>query len=150
MLSSEARSEIQALMAQYPRPRSAILPALYVAQREHGWLPPDVQAEIAEIFGLEPMEVYAIAGFYNMLYKKPHGKYHLEICTNVSCMLRGAEETAEALKEKLHINFGETTDDGNFTLIWSIKLYNIASRRKHMRNLQLIFRPGIFIITLTS
>jgi NADH-quinone oxidoreductase subunit F len=116
MLSPEARSEIQALMAQYPRPRSAILPALYVAQREHGWLPPDVQAEIAEIFGLEPMEVYAIAGFYNMLYKKPHGKYHLEICTNVSCMLRGAEETAEALKEKLHINFGETTDDGNFTL----------------------------------
>ncbi len=116
MLSSQARTEIQALMAQYPRPRSAILPALYVAQREHGWLPPDVQAEIAEIFGLEPMEVYAVAGFYNMLYKKPHGKYHLEICTNVSCMLRGAEETAEALKEKLHIDFGETTPDGNFTL----------------------------------
>jgi len=75
MLSPEARSEIQALMAQYPRPRSAILPALYVAQREHGWLPPDVQAEIAEIFGLEPMEVYAIAGFYinfGLIYKTRH------------------------------------------------------------------------------
>ncbi len=116
MLSSNARSEIQALMARYPRPRSALLPALYVAQREHGWLPPDVQAEIAEMFGLEPMEVHAVAGFYNMLYKEPHGQYHLELCTNVSCMLRGANETAEALKAKLHIDFGETTPDGNFTL----------------------------------
>jgi len=62
------------------------------------------------------MEVHAVAGFYNMLYKKPHGQYHMEICTNVSCMLRGAEETAEALKEKLHIDFGETTPDGVFTL----------------------------------
>lgn len=103
-------------MAQYPRPRSAILPALYIAQNEIGWLPNEVMDEIARIFDMEPMEVYAIAGFYNMFYKEPKGKFHLEICTNVPCMLRGAGKMADYLKEKLGIGFGETTPDGTFTL----------------------------------
>ncbi|RME84409.1 MAG: NADH-quinone oxidoreductase subunit E, partial [Caldilineae bacterium] len=116
MLSDTARTEIQALMGRYPRARSAIVPALYVAQREIGWLPTEVMDEIASIFDMEPMEVYAIAGFYNMLYKEPKGRFHLEICTNVPCMLRGANEIADYLKQRLGINFGETTPDGNFTL----------------------------------
>ena len=116
MLSDSARSEIQTLMAQYPRPRSAILPALYVAQQEIGWLPDEVMDEIAEMFDMEPMEVYAIAGFYNMFYKEPKGKFHLEVCTNVPCMLRGAGEIGDYIKQRLGIGFGETTEDGTFSL----------------------------------
>lgn len=116
MLSTAARNEITALMATYPRARSAIVPALYVAQRELGWLPNEVLDEVASLFAIEPMEVYAIAGFYNMLYKEPHGQFHLEVCTNVPCMLRGAEELAEHLKQRLGIEFGETTADGAFRL----------------------------------
>ncbi|NOX62476.1 MAG: NADH-quinone oxidoreductase subunit NuoF [Chloroflexi bacterium] len=116
MLSDTARSEIQALMGRYPQPRSAILPALYVAQREIGWLPTEAMDEIATLFGMEPMEVYAIAGFYNMLYKEPKGRYHIEICTNVPCKLRGADKMAEHLQKRLGVGFGETTEDGQFTL----------------------------------
>ncbi len=116
MLSDSTRSEIQALMARYPRARSAILPALYVTQRQIGWLPNEALDEVARLFDMEPIEVYAIAGFYNMFYKEPKGKFHLEICTNVPCMLRGANEVADYLKERLGIGFGETTEDGNFTL----------------------------------
>ena len=116
MLSDSARSEIQNLMAQYPRARSAILPALYVAQQEIGWLPDEAMDEIALLFGMEPAEVYAIAGFYNMFYKEPKGKFHLEICTNVPCMLRGSGKIADYLQERLGIGFGETTADGNFSL----------------------------------
>ena len=116
MLSPSAITEIQALMAQYPRARSAIVPGLYVVQREIGWLPNEALDEAAALFDMDPMEVYAIAGFYNMLYKEPHGKFHLEVCTNVPCMLRGAEKLAEHLQRRLGVEFGETTPDGNFTL----------------------------------
>jgi len=116
MLSTAARTEIQTLMARYPRARSAIVPALYVAQQEIGWLPNEALDEVADLFGIEPMEVYAIAGFYNMLYKEPHGKFHLEVCTNVPCMLRGAEGLAEHLKQRLGVEFGQTTADGVFRL----------------------------------
>ncbi len=103
-------------MARYPKPRSALVPALYVAQREAGWLPNEALDEVAGLFDIEPMEVYAVAGFYNMLYKEPHGKFHIEVCTNVPCMLRGSEKLAEHLQERLGVKLGETTADGNFTL----------------------------------
>ncbi|NUQ36395.1 MAG: NADH-quinone oxidoreductase subunit NuoF [Caldilineales bacterium] len=116
MLSDSVRSEIQALMGQYPQPRSAILPALYAAQRQIGWLPNAALDEIAGLFGVEPMEVYAIAGFYNMFYKAPKGQFHLEICTNVPCMLRGAGDLVAHVQEKLGIKLGETTADGQFSI----------------------------------
>ncbi len=90
---------------------------MYVAQREVGWLPPDVMAEVAELFGLDATEVGEFASFYHMLntHREP-GQYHIEICTNVPCMLRGSGKLADALKERLGIDFGETTADGKFTL----------------------------------
>jgi len=116
MLSPEVKEEIRQVMKKYPDPRSALVPALYIAQREAGWLPPAVQDEVAALFDLEPAEVHAVAGFYNMLYKDPHGKYHLEVCTNVGCKLRGSDKIVDHLKFKLGIDFGETTADGLFTL----------------------------------
>jgi NADH-quinone oxidoreductase subunit F len=117
VLSDNAKAEIRALQARYPVPRSALGPALYVAQREIGWLPASVLAEVAELFGLEMTEVGEFASFYHM-YKthEAPGQYHIELCTNVPCMLRGSGVLAERLKERLEIEFGETTHDQQFTL----------------------------------
>jgi NADH-quinone oxidoreductase F subunit len=117
VLSEKAVADIRALQARYPVPRSALGPALYVAQGEAGWLPSDVLAEVAGLFGLDPTEVGEFASFYHMLnsHREP-GQYHIEICTNVPCMLRGSGVLAETLKGKLGIGFGQTTPDGVFTL----------------------------------
>ena len=117
MLSEQAKNEIRALQARYPVPRSALGPALYVAQREVGWLPAEVMAEVGALFGLDEAEVGEFASFYHM-YKthEAPGQYYIELCTNVPCMLRGSGVLAEQLKERLDIAFGETTHDRQFTL----------------------------------
>jgi NADH-quinone oxidoreductase F subunit len=117
VLSEQAKAEIRALMARYPVARSALGPALYVAQREVGWLPAGVLEEVAALFGLEPADVGEFASFYHMLntHHEP-GQYHVEICSNVPCMLRGSGRLGEALKVRLGLDFGETSEDGKFTL----------------------------------
>jgi len=114
VLSEKAKAEIRALQARYPVPRSALGPALYVAQREVGWLPPDVMAELGELFGLDATEVGEFASFYHMLntHHEP-GQFHIEICTNVPCMLRGSGVLAGALKERLGVGVGTPV-----TLAW--------------------------------
>ncbi len=117
MLSEAAKVEIRKLMARYPDPRSALGPALHVVQRELGWIPPEAEEEVAALFGMDPTEVHAFVGFYNMYYKEPKGIYHLEVCTNVSCKLRGADSCAHHLMKALGLNgWGETTQDGLFTV----------------------------------
>jgi NADH-quinone oxidoreductase subunit F len=117
MLSDAAKVEIRKLMAQYPDPRSALGPALHVVQRELGWIPPEAEEEMAALFGIDPTEVHAFVGFYNMYYKEPKGVYHLEVCTNLSCKLRGADSCAHHLMKVLGLNnWGETTQDGLFTV----------------------------------
>jgi len=117
VLSDKAKAEIRALQARYPVPRSALGPALYVAQREVGWLPADVLAEVAALFDLDATEVGEFASFYHMYntHREP-GQYHIEICDNVPCMLGGALKLADLLKERLGIDFGQTTPDGKFSL----------------------------------
>jgi NADH-quinone oxidoreductase subunit F len=126
VLSEKAIAEIRALQARYPVPRSALGPALYVAQGEVGWLPQEVMAEVAGLFGLDPAEVGEFASFYHMLNTQAEpGQYHIEVCTNVPCMLRGSGVLLETLKEKLgivpaedaaHQNPIGTSDDGMYTL----------------------------------
>ena len=116
-LSEEAKTEIKKLQGRYPHPRSALMPALTVAQKENGWLSPDVMEEVAAFLGLPPAEVAAVASFYTMYRLKPTGKYLIQVCTNISCSLLGAEHLVEHLSEKLGIAEGETTRDGKFTLI---------------------------------
>ncbi|HMN31025.1 MAG TPA: NADH-quinone oxidoreductase subunit NuoE, partial [Caldilineaceae bacterium] len=118
MLTDEIRAEIREAMARYPagRQRSAVLPALYIIQREFGYCPVDAQNELAEMLGLEPAEVGAIVGFYNMFHEEPKGEFHIEVCTNVPCMLRGAGACMHHLEEKLGIHHGEKTADGQFAL----------------------------------
>jgi NADH-quinone oxidoreductase subunit F len=118
MLTEPMRQEIEELMARYPegRQRSAILPALYVIQREFGYCPIEAQNELAEMLELEPAEVGAVVGFYNMFHEEPMGEYHIEVCTNVPCMLRGAGKCLHHLEERLGIQHGEKTEDGKFAL----------------------------------
>jgi len=104
-------------MNKYPRKRSALIPSLQLAQKEAGYLSNDTICEIARIFELTPNEVYEVATFYTMFYKKPVGKYVIQVCTNISCLLCNAEDIVSHLTGKLGIRFGETTPDGKYTLL---------------------------------
>ena len=118
MLSSDARARIDREIAKYPadQKQSAVMSALTIAQREHGWLSNALMDEVAGILGMPPVAVYEVATFYTMYDLKPTGRFKLTICTNLPCALSGATEAAERLKSRLGIDFGETTADGRFTL----------------------------------
>lgn len=119
MLSAESLKKIDTELAKYPpeQRRSVIMSALRIAQDEKGWLPADLIEYVAEYVGIAPVAAYEVATFYNMYNLKPVGKYKLTVCTNLPCALRGGVDTAEYLKSKLGIGFGETTPDGKFTLV---------------------------------
>jgi len=109
--------EVQQIKAQYPMERSAVLPALRLAQERHGgWLPPEALAEVAEALDLTPAQVQAVASFYDMLHLEPVGKHLVEVCTNLSCALVGAQQVLEAFEREVGAATGETSEDGEFTL----------------------------------
>ncbi|WEJ12012.1 NADH-quinone oxidoreductase subunit NuoE [Sinorhizobium prairiense] len=110
------REEIEAAAARYPERRSAIMPALMIAQKEHGHLPGPVLEDVAEILGVERVWVYELATFYTLFHTEPIGRFHLQLCDNVSCMLCGSEALLKHLETTLGIRKGESTPDGAFTL----------------------------------
>jgi len=114
---SALHDEIRAVAAQYPDPHSAILPALRLAQEQHdGWLPPEALREVGEALDLTPAYCKAVASFYDLFRLEPVGEHVVEVCTNVSCALLGAQRTLEAFEAELGIHCGETTADGKVTL----------------------------------
>jgi len=117
-LSAEALRRIDREIAKYPpdRKQSAVMAALAVAQDERGWLSDETMDEVARYLGMPPVAVYEVATFYAMYNLQPTGRFKLTLCTNLPCALQGAEVAAEHLKERLHVNFNETTGDGRFTL----------------------------------
>jgi len=117
MLSEAACRQIRELVSKYPKKRSALIPSLQLAQRESGYISYETMCEIARIFELTPIEVHEVASFYTMLYRKPMGKYVIQVCTNISCMLCSAEGIVSHLTRKLGIQPGETTPDGKYTLL---------------------------------
>jgi NADH-quinone oxidoreductase subunit E len=112
----ELYDEIQELAERYPVKRSAVMPALHLAQERHGWLPPEAFREVAEALDLTPAYCQAVASFYDMYHLEPVGRHMIEVCTNVSCALVGAQQVLEAFESELGIGPGETTADGGFTL----------------------------------
>lgn len=118
MLSSESLQNIDRAVAKYPpeQKQSAVMAALAIAQREKGWLSGELMKFIAHYLQMPPIAVYEVASFYNMYDLTPVGRFKLTICTNLPCVLQGANHTAEALKCRLGIGFNETTSDGVFTL----------------------------------
>jgi NADH-quinone oxidoreductase E subunit len=115
-MSSALYDEIQTIAAQYPQRRSAVMPALRLAQETYGWLPPDAFREVADALDVTPAYCKAIASFYDMFHLEPVGRHMIEVCTNVSCALVGAQQVLEAFEGELGIQAGETSEDGEFTL----------------------------------
>jgi NADH-quinone oxidoreductase subunit E len=114
--SEAALREVERLVSLYPSKRAAILPVLWLAQKEFGYLSTEVQRYVAELLGFPLAWIAGLASFYTMLYKKPVGRFHLQVCTNISCTLRGADEIVRCLERRLGVGLGETTPDGRFTL----------------------------------
>ena len=113
---SELYTDVQKLKKQYPDPDSAMLPALRLAQEKHGYLSPDALRECAEALGTTAAYCESIASFYDMFHLAPVGRHMVEVCTNVSCALVGAQQVLERFQEELGVGPGETTDDGSVTL----------------------------------
>jgi NADH-quinone oxidoreductase subunit E len=114
------REKIEEAAARYPDQRSAIMPALLIAQmiaqKEHGHLPGPVLEEVADILGVERIWVYELATFYTLFHTESVGMFHLQLCDNVSCMLCGSEDLLKHMEAGLGIKKGDTTPDGLFTL----------------------------------
>jgi NADH-quinone oxidoreductase subunit E len=108
-------AKVDAIRDRYPDSRSLTLPALRFAQEEHGWLPPEALREVAEVLDLTPAYCQAVASFYDMFHLEPVGKHMVEVCTNLSCALVGAQRVVEAFEGALGIRAGETTEDGEIT-----------------------------------
>ena len=107
--------EVRELAARFPEARSATIPALRLAQERHGWLPPEAFEEVADALGLTPAYCHAVASFYDMFHLAQVGEHLVEVCTNLSCALSGAQRVVEAFEHELGVRAGETTDDGDVT-----------------------------------
>lgn len=114
--STATRTKFEALAAAYPKRRSALVPLLLYAQDELGYLTPGAVREIAELVGETELAVRETIGYYSMLRTRPLGRHHVQVCTNISCLLRGGEEILEHCKHRLGIGDRETTRDGEFSL----------------------------------
>jgi NADH-quinone oxidoreductase subunit E len=117
VLSADAVRRIDAYKALYPEARSALLPALHVAQNELGWVSREAMEEVGAIVGVDADQVEEVATFYTMYYTEPVGTYVLEVCKTAPCSFLGADEIIDYVAAKLGIEPGETTPDGMFTLI---------------------------------
>lgn len=117
--SEEAMNKVREIVARYPekQQKSALIPVLHLAQEEFGgWLSVEVMDYVADVLGLQPIEVYEVATFYSMLNLKPTGKYVFEVCQTGPCMIKGSDFIVDYIKRKLGIEVGQTTSDGMFTL----------------------------------
>lgn len=114
--SQEAKEKFNKFLEKYPTKEAALLPTLHLAQKEFGYLSIEGMDYVAKLLDLPPARVYGVASFYTMFNRKPVGKYHIQVCTNLSCSLMGAEEMVKYLEKKLNIKMGQTRADGKFTL----------------------------------
>ena len=116
-LSTHATDEIRALPARFPEIRSAVMPALDIAQEELGHLTPEAMSEVAELLKLDPGYVEGVATFYTLFHLQPIGEHHFSVCTNLSCSLRGAVEICDHIKRRTGVEeFGEVSTDGLFSV----------------------------------
>ena len=114
--SSAAKEKVEKILSRYPEKQAALLPVLHLAQKEFGTVTPEVEKYIADVLGLPPIRVHGVATFYTMYNKKPVGRHHVQVCTNISCSLLGADHLMKYIESKLGVKTGETTPDGRFTL----------------------------------
>jgi NADH-quinone oxidoreductase E subunit len=114
--SDDDQKEVARIRERLPTSEAALIPVLHLAQRRHGWVSSDVMDAVAVELELPRAKVLATATFYTMFEKKPVGRHHVQVCTNVSCSLKGGDRLVQALRDRLGIEPGQTTPDGRFTL----------------------------------
>ena len=114
--SEQAMAEYERIIACYPQRRAALMPVLWLAQREFGWVSPETQRYVARIMELPVGWVEGAVTFYTMYYRRPMGEHHLQVCTNLSCRLRGADDIVSALRRRLDVEPGETSRNKRFSL----------------------------------
>ena len=114
--SPDAYKEFEETIRRYPKKEAAMLPVLYLAQREFGYLGAEAVDYVAKLMGQPAARVAGVVTFYTMFNTKPIGRYHIQVCRTLSCALAGAEKVTESIKRKLRIELGQTTPDGIFTL----------------------------------
>ena len=117
MLSEKSLNAIEGLKKKYQHPQSVVLPALWMWQEEHGWISEEGMKQIAEVLGIPVHHIFGVVSFYTMFNQKPVGKYKIEVCTNVSCMLKNSDRILKHIEDRLQIKPGETTPEGKFTLV---------------------------------
>ena len=117
MFSEQQLKRIEELKQRYQHPQSVVLEALWMWQDMHGWISEDGMKYVAGLLGIPYHDVYGVVTFYTMFNRKPVGKHKIEVCTNISCMLRGSDRIVEHLEIRLHIHLGETTPDKLYTLV---------------------------------
>ena len=115
-LSDAARAELEKLAKRYPTREALMLPALWMVQREQGWISHEAMEHVADVLGVSPVRVYSVVSFYHMFHDKPPGKYNIQVCHTLSCSLLGAERILGHLKDKLGISAKEITEDGRFMI----------------------------------
>jgi NADH-quinone oxidoreductase subunit E len=116
VLREKYAKEIDALLARFPQKKSAVLHLMHLAQNEYGYMSDEAMNEVADILDLDPTHVLSLAGFYSLYYEEPVGKYVLEVCNDLACALRGADQFVEMASRKLDIPVDGTTNDGLFTI----------------------------------
>lgn len=116
VISKQARARIEAEIEQYPQPRGALLPALHIVQEEHGHVAPEAARELAEMFGIRPIDVMEVVSFYNMFFDAPQPRHHVYVCTNLPCSLRGARRLLRELEQHLGVDEHGNTGDGRIHL----------------------------------
>ncbi len=117
MFNEAAKKELREIRLKYPNARAALLPALYVAQREFGWLSPEAYEEVSDLLGMPKAIARGVGTFYAMYKHKPAGRNIVQLCTNVSCMILGAERLVDFLKNRYGLEPGGTTQDGRYSLV---------------------------------
>lgn len=117
MISEQAKQRMRDLAARYPVARSAVMPALYIAQQEEGYITSAALQAVAEAAGMTVDDVESVATFYTMYYRQQPGKKVIKVCTSISCYLRNCDVLVSQLEQRLGIKRGETTADGNYTLL---------------------------------
>lgn len=116
MLSEENLKRIEALRKKYPTSQAMVLPVLWIAQEQEGWISREMMQEVAALLKLPVSHILGVVTFYTMFHSKPVGTHHVEVCTNVSCMLRGSASIVQHLEKRLGIKMGETSPDKKWTL----------------------------------
>lgn len=114
LLSSAALAELEELAKRYPTREALMLPALWMVQRQHGWISHEAMQYVADLIGVSPVRVYGVVSFYHMFHDRPPGMYNIQVCQTLSCSLMGAERILAHLKSRLGIGANEVTTDGRF------------------------------------